>query len=90
VTIARDRHSQKQFTSIRATEQGIEGDKSDKQSENASSPIHESSESELNVTTDSDRHPEKQQAPRVLREEGLQIDESDEQFESADRPIFRS
>jgi hypothetical protein len=52
---------------------------SDEHLENADSSIHESSESDSNVTVERDLHPPKQYSQIVSTEEGIQIVESDEQ-----------
>jgi hypothetical protein len=46
----RDLHTQKQYSQIFSTEEGIQIDESDEQSENVNSSIHESSEPLSNIT----------------------------------------
>jgi hypothetical protein len=59
---------------------GMQIDESDEQFRNVQFSIHESSESELNVTVQRDSHPSKQRPPSFLTDGGIQISKIDEQF----------
>jgi hypothetical protein len=79
VTVERDAHRQKQYSSIAMTDDGREIDDSDEQSWNAQALIHRSLEGRPKVIVERDRHSEKQCWPIAMTEDGIQMDESDEQ-----------
>jgi hypothetical protein len=90
VTLKSCSHPEKQYSQIDSTDEGMKMDKSDMQSENAERPIHDSLESDSNMTAERDRHPTKDSAQSFSTEEGMIIEESDEHFKKAESPIHES
>jgi hypothetical protein len=71
-----------------STEEEIQNDESDEQSENVEPSRRESFEPGSNVTLDRHTQSEKHVDPSVAREDGTESDESDEQQENAEASIL--
>jgi hypothetical protein len=82
-----DWHRSKQDFPRIITEEGIETDLSEVQSQNASDSIRLSLESDLKVNIESDPHRQKQDFPRIVTEEGIQINLSEEHSQNASASI---
>jgi hypothetical protein len=73
-----------------STDEGMQIDERDEQSENAHLPIRETLEPQANVTVETVSHEEKQNSQRISTDEGMQIDERDEQSENANPPTLKT
>jgi hypothetical protein len=79
VTAAREEHPAKQSSRSRSTDDGMQIDKSDEQPAKALPSIHESFESDSNVTVEREEQATKEDGESRSTDDGMQIDDSDKQ-----------